>query len=44
MDMSGCLCPCCKEDVVMLSTTNEFKYYCEKCDKRFTYYVGKETE
>lgn len=40
MDMTGCLCPKCRvTEVHLLSTTNELKYYCPKCDERFDHYV-----
>lgn len=38
MDFSDWCCPRCKKKggVTLLSTTNELKYYCRRCDQRFT--------
>ena len=40
MDMTGYLCPeLCGSTIHLLSTTNELRYYCPKCDKRFATYA-----
>ena len=37
MDTTGMKCPRCgKEEIVLLATTNELKWWCEACDARFT--------
>lgn len=33
--MDGNKCPCCNRTSHLLSTTNEWVYYCPDCDVRF---------
>lgn len=36
-DFPGPNCPQCNKQSVLLATTNEYAYWCKKCDIRFTY-------